>query len=331
VGSDGGLVPTDGGGLLTASCINDGTGTIQQGGCQCGNDCYALSPQNQTLTMCSIPCDPNSSTNTCGSNGWIPNVCLPPLDICYLGCDTASFTGNDCGRSDFVCLPNSSTTTAGICLPDCNRQAPDYCASTYAYPFIACDGVAGDPDYGGCTPIGNVQGDECTGTEAYDAGEACAPVPGADASVLVTSCNGASSSPCATNDSCQSGFCDPGADGDAGTCQPCPIGYACGSSGACVLQTVANYAPCVSPAQCPATDDCFADDIATTIGATPGHCFRLCPENSCARGQSCVELQSGLSICLLPCTASTDCATEGGAGTVCSRGYCVPGSAPDGG
>jgi hypothetical protein len=339
-GQDAGPPPVDSGtpdagNTLGQTCINNGTGTVQQSNCQTGQDCYNISSQNSTLTMCSLTCDPNSSVNTCGANGTNPNVCIGGLNLCFLGCDTS--VPGSCGRSDFACLPNSNTGTAGICLPDCNQQAASYCANTYLYPFIACDSTQGDPNYGGCSIPGNTMGTECSTTMHCSAGLACAPVPDQNVSACVTSCNTTGGS-CTANDKCQSGFCEPDVDGGTtGTCEQCPLGYDCGSSGACSLDTVSSYSPCVSPQQCPNTDYCFADNTPVTIGETPGHCFTICGNGatSCNGGHQCVQLQAGLSICLQPCSADSDCAADagGGEGTACTNGYCLPGtpSTPDGG
>jgi hypothetical protein len=341
-------IPDAGGGGVDAgykgigtSCINNGTGTIEQSTCGNGFDCYPLAPVlNSTLTMCSKTCDGTATTNTCGdSPSGQPNVCLGGTSgVCYEGCDTS--VAGSCSQANFACLPNSNTGTAGLCLPDCTKELNSFCASEYIYPFIECDNVTGDSNYGGCGIVGNVQGMECSATMACGSDQSCAPIPDQNppVSACVTDCEAPTGQTCSINTDCQSGYCDIPDGGTTGSCLACPIGYSCSATDQyCELDEVPNYGVCVSPEQCPQpTDYCVSDTSTAAAGVTNGHCFTICGTggSTCLHGQTCVTFQAGDSLCLLPCSpdAGPDfCETAAGPQTICDQGFCLPGTPPDAG
>jgi hypothetical protein len=293
---------------LGGNCVNPGTGTPVQSSCATGLYCYAVTSA-APLNMCTKACTTDAS---CGYHGSDPNYCVG--GICFLGCDTSGSV--TCGRSDFTCQ-SLGIATQGLCTPDCTQLPADYCASQYFYPYNECDNLTGDPNYGGCVLDGypNV-GDECVQSSSCPSGDACAAIPGQTGTdVCVASCSLGTMVSCSANADCESGYCL------SGECQSCPLGYSCNpSTGTCALQTVSDYSPCVSEVQCPSTDLCIDDVAPTPEGPTPGHCYTLCPNTACATGQTCVQLEAGLSICLYQCTMSASCPST----TTCQNNYCLP-------
>jgi hypothetical protein len=297
---------------IGGSCILNGTT------CDNGLSCYAVSDQN----MCSQVCSQDSDCAS-GEINNMPGICNG--GICFPSCN--SNAANPCERSDFACLPYTSTTS--ICLPNCAQQAEkSFCNDFFGYPFTQCSQTDGS-----CF-------DEttCSSTMACPSGQACYTVGSGSQSesLCVNSCAGTPSGSCSSNTDCPLSACV------NGTCANCPFGFGCDSAGdidggtlnACSPTLVGDYALCQAQAQCTQPSDpslaeyCVAFQQPPDAGPpTANICMQTCNKTSdCPAHETCTINLGSVTVCGYACSAAgVTCPT----GTTCqslgSLGkYCAP-------
>jgi hypothetical protein len=244
-----------------------------------------------------------------------PNVCADPTNINFAGkCTNVLTDVLNCGECGVVC-PEPTGPDAPCLVRACINGSCQFVNTPNGTP---CN------DFDACTQTDTCQNGRCVGSnriictaldQCHDVGT-CDPATGLcsnPAKPNGTACDDGDQ--CTVNDTCQGGFCTPGAPRNCDDGNPCTVDT-CDPATGCVHANAPNNTPCGANQICceppSGTSVCVSSNTTTNCGT----CGTVCTTNVanahpvCSLGTCRFECDAGFKECAGACIPTTGCCTN---------------------